>query len=98
MLMGFPGETAAHFERTLNVVERLPFSYLHVFSYSARPGTPAANILDQVHPAAKKARSQRLRELAQPEAAFARRFLGPPAGNSAGGEAQQKTTTATSPA
>jgi threonylcarbamoyladenosine tRNA methylthiotransferase MtaB len=77
MLVGFPGETAAHFERTLDVVERLPFSYLHVFSYSARPGTPAAKYLDQVHPAVKKARSQRLRALGQAKkAAFARRFLG----------------------
>jgi threonylcarbamoyladenosine tRNA methylthiotransferase MtaB len=77
MLVGFPGETEAHFERTLRVVERLPFSYLHVFSYSARPGTPAAKYPDQVHPAAKKARSQRLRALGQAKkVAFARRFLG----------------------
>ena len=77
MLVGFPGETEAHFARTLRVVERLPFSYLHVFSYSARPGTPAAKYPDQVHPAAKKARSQRLRALGQAKkAAFATRFLG----------------------
>jgi threonylcarbamoyladenosine tRNA methylthiotransferase MtaB len=77
MLVGFPGETEAHFERTLRVVERLPFSYLHVFSYSARPGTPAAKYPDQVHPAAKKARSQRLRALGQEKKeAFATRFLG----------------------
>ncbi|MGH8065780.1 MAG: tRNA (N(6)-L-threonylcarbamoyladenosine(37)-C(2))-methylthiotransferase MtaB [Candidatus Entotheonellia bacterium] len=77
MLVGFPGETEAHFERTLRVVEHLPFSYLHVFSYSARPGTPAAKYPDQVHPAAKKARSQRLRALGQAKkAAFATRFLG----------------------
>jgi threonylcarbamoyladenosine tRNA methylthiotransferase MtaB len=77
MLVGFPGETEAHFERTLRVVERLPFSYLHVFSYSARPGTPAAKYPDQVHPAAKKARSQRLRALGRAKkVAFARRFLG----------------------
>jgi threonylcarbamoyladenosine tRNA methylthiotransferase MtaB len=79
MLVGFPGETEAHFERTLDVVKRLPFSYLHVFSYSARPGTPAAKYPDQVHPAAKKARSQHLRTLGQAKkAAFARRFLGRP--------------------
>jgi threonylcarbamoyladenosine tRNA methylthiotransferase MtaB len=77
MLVGFPGETEAHFERTLRVVERLPFSYLHVFSYSARPGTPAAKYPDQVHPAEKKARSHRLRELGQAKKeAFARRFIG----------------------
>jgi threonylcarbamoyladenosine tRNA methylthiotransferase MtaB len=77
MLVGFPGETEAHFERTLRVVEGLPFSYLHVFSYSARPGTPAAKYPDQVHPAAKKERSQRLRELGQAKKrAFATRFIG----------------------
>jgi threonylcarbamoyladenosine tRNA methylthiotransferase MtaB len=77
MLVGFPGETEAHFERTLRVVERLPFSYLHVFSYSARPGTPAAKYPGQVHPAAIKERSRRLRELAQAKKrAFAERFIG----------------------
>jgi threonylcarbamoyladenosine tRNA methylthiotransferase MtaB len=77
MLVGFPGETEAQFQRTLQVVERLPFSYLHVFSYSARPGTPAAKYPDQVHPAAKKERSQRLRALGQAKKeAFARRFIG----------------------
>ncbi len=77
MLVGFPGETEAHFERTLRVVERLPFSYLHVFSYSARPGTPATKYADQVHAAAKKERSRRLRELGQAKKkVFAARFLG----------------------
>ena len=77
ILVGFPGETEAHFERTYRVIERLPFSYLHVFSYSARPGTPAAKYPDQVHPAAKKGRSQRLRALGQAKKqAFAERFIG----------------------
>jgi threonylcarbamoyladenosine tRNA methylthiotransferase MtaB len=77
MLVGFPGETEAHFERTYSVVESLPFAYLHVFSYSARPGTPAAKYADQVHPQAKKERSQRLRALGQAKKrAFAERFLG----------------------
>jgi threonylcarbamoyladenosine tRNA methylthiotransferase MtaB len=77
MLVGFPGETEAHFERTYQVVESLPFSYLHVFSYSSRPGTPAAKYPDQVHPMAKKERSQRLRTLGQAKRrAFAERFLG----------------------
>ncbi len=77
MLVGFPGETDDHFERTCRVVERLPFSYLHVFSYSSRPGTPAAKYPHQVHPEAKKERSQRLRELGQvKKRAFAQRFVG----------------------
>jgi len=77
MLVGFPGETDAHFERTCRVVESLPFSYLHVFSYSARPGTPAAKYPHQVDPQAKKERSQRLRALGQAKKrAFAQRFIG----------------------
>ena len=77
LLVGFPGETEAHFERTLRVVERLPFSYLHVFSYSARPGTPAAKYPGQVPPTATKERSRCLRELAEAKKkAFAERFLG----------------------
>lgn len=77
MLVGFPGETEAHFERTYRTVERLPFSYLHVFSYSARPGTPAAKYPPQVHPAAKKERSHRLRALSQAKKqAFAQQFVG----------------------
>ena len=83
MLVGFPGETEAHFERTIHVVERLPFSYLHVFSYSARPGRPPPSILDQVHPAVTKARSQRLRELAQAKKkVFARAISRPASGTS----------------
>lgn len=77
MLVGFPGETDAHFERTCRVVESLPFSYLHVFSYSARPGTPAAKYPHQVDPQVKKERSQRLRALGQAKKrAFAQRFMG----------------------
>jgi threonylcarbamoyladenosine tRNA methylthiotransferase MtaB len=77
ILVGFPGETEAHFDQTYRVVESLPFSYLHVFSYSARPGTPAAKYPDQLPPAAKKERSQRLRALGQAKKqAFAERFIG----------------------
>ena len=42
--MGFPGETASHFEATRNLVESLPATYLHVFPFSPRPGTPAAQM------------------------------------------------------
>jgi threonylcarbamoyladenosine tRNA methylthiotransferase MtaB len=44
VLVGFPGETAADFEATRTLVESLPVTYLHVFPYSPRPGTPAANL------------------------------------------------------
>ena len=40
-MTGFPGETDAEFEETRAFIESLPFTYLHVFTYSERPGTPA---------------------------------------------------------
>ena len=40
MMAGFPGETDAHFEESYRFIERLPFTYLHLFPFSARPGTP----------------------------------------------------------
>ena len=43
VMTGFPGETEAEFEETRRLIEELPFTYLHVFTYSARPGTPAAD-------------------------------------------------------
>ncbi len=60
LIVGFPTETDAAFERTLDVVERLRFSKLHVFRYSPRPGTAAAALPDAVPPAVKKERSKRL--------------------------------------
>jgi threonylcarbamoyladenosine tRNA methylthiotransferase MtaB len=44
VLVGFPGESAADFEATRSLVESLPVTYLHVFPYSPRPGTPAADL------------------------------------------------------
>ncbi len=48
VMVGFPGETEAEFAETRRMVEELPFTYLHVFTYSARPGTPAAEQPAQV--------------------------------------------------
>jgi len=42
--VGFPGETGADFEATRSLVAELPVTYLHVFPYSPRPGTPAAGL------------------------------------------------------
>jgi threonylcarbamoyladenosine tRNA methylthiotransferase MtaB len=61
VMVGFPGETEEDFETTLAFVEGLPLTYLHVFSYSPRPGTPAAELPAQVDPEVKKDRSKRLR-------------------------------------
>ena len=61
MIVGFPGEGELEFIESLNFVEHLGFSGGHVFSYSARKGTPAANFLDQVSGAEKKTRSNTMR-------------------------------------
>ena len=44
VIVGFPGETDDDFRATVDFIEQLPFTYLHVFSFSARPGTKAANL------------------------------------------------------
>ena len=48
VMVGFPGETDDDFEQTRALIERLPFTYLHVFTYSSRPGTPSAEMPEQV--------------------------------------------------
>lgn len=63
VIVGFPTETDEAFEATMDVVRRLRFSKLHVFRYSPRPGTAAADIPDAVPPAVKKERSKRLIDL-----------------------------------
>jgi threonylcarbamoyladenosine tRNA methylthiotransferase MtaB len=60
IIVGFPGETDEAFEATLEIVRRLQYSKLHVFRYSARPGTAAADRTDEVPPDVKKDRSKRL--------------------------------------
>ncbi|MBC7286969.1 MAG: tRNA (N(6)-L-threonylcarbamoyladenosine(37)-C(2))-methylthiotransferase MtaB [Armatimonadetes bacterium] len=63
VLVGFPGETDKEFEETAAFVSALPLSYLHVFTYSARPGTPAAEMPDQVRPDIRKRRNHALRQV-----------------------------------
>ncbi len=63
IIVGFPGETEEAFQATLDCVERLQFSKLHVFRYSARPDTAAAEMPDEIPPPVKKERSKRLIEL-----------------------------------
>ena len=64
VMVGFPGETEAEFEETRSMIEELPFTYLHVFTYSARPGTPAAERSQHVPVAIARARNGVLREIA----------------------------------
>jgi threonylcarbamoyladenosine tRNA methylthiotransferase MtaB len=69
VIVGFPGETDADFEATVELIERLPFTYLHVFSFSARPGTAAAALGDSVPLQTIRERARALRELAQRKSA-----------------------------
>jgi threonylcarbamoyladenosine tRNA methylthiotransferase MtaB len=71
VIAGFPGETDADFAATVDLVGRLPFSYLHVFPYSERRGTAAATLADRVDSRTITERARRLRELG---ADRARRF------------------------
>lgn len=61
IIAGFPTETEAHFENSLKLVEDCNLTWLHVFPYSARPGTPAARIPNRVDGATIKDRAARLR-------------------------------------
>src|SRR5256885_14398788 len=65
VMVGFPAETDAEFEDTRRIIEDLPFTYLHVFTYSARPGTPAAGMPNQVPVQIARARNKILRDLAE---------------------------------
>jgi threonylcarbamoyladenosine tRNA methylthiotransferase MtaB len=63
IIVGFPGETEADFAHTCRVVREVGFCKLHIFPYSRRAGTPAAEYQDQVHPAIIEERRRRLLEL-----------------------------------
>ena len=63
VIVGFPGETDAAFENTRKLIEELPFSYLHVFSYSPRRGTEANDYKDDVPGNIKKKRNKILTQL-----------------------------------
>jgi threonylcarbamoyladenosine tRNA methylthiotransferase MtaB len=77
VMVGFPGETDAEFEATRCILEDLPFTYLHVFTYSPRPGTPAAAMPKQVPVQIARERNRVLRELAAAKKlAFMRSFIG----------------------
>jgi threonylcarbamoyladenosine tRNA methylthiotransferase MtaB len=79
VMAGFPGETDAEFDATRRFIEDLPFTYLHVFTYSARPGTPAASMPIQVPVQVARERNQILRDLgAEKKLAFMQSFLGKP--------------------
>ncbi|MEA2011610.1 MAG: tRNA (N(6)-L-threonylcarbamoyladenosine(37)-C(2))-methylthiotransferase MtaB [Verrucomicrobiota bacterium] len=64
VIVGFPGEKDIHFEECLKIIDNLPFSYLHVFSFSPRPGTPAEQMPEKVPKNLKKQRHKKLAKLA----------------------------------
>jgi len=77
VMVGFPGETGQEFEDNRSFIESLPFTYLHVFTYSERPGTPAAAAPGHVPVPVRKERNRVLRELAaRKNLEFRRRMVG----------------------
>ncbi|MBS3963443.1 MAG: tRNA (N6-isopentenyl adenosine(37)-C2)-methylthiotransferase MiaB [Methylomonas sp.] len=61
-IIGFPGETEQDFEDTLALIDEVGYDFSYSFIFSARPGTPAANFPDDVSPAVKEQRLQRLQK------------------------------------
>ena len=65
VIVGFPGESEEDFEATIQLIMQLPFTYLHVFSFSPRPGTEAANLKDAVPNQVIRTRARTLRALSE---------------------------------
>ncbi len=77
VMVGFPGESDDDFEQTRALIERLPFTYLHVFTYSSRPGTPSAEMPEQVPVHIARERNRALRQLAaKKKREFMQSFVG----------------------
>jgi threonylcarbamoyladenosine tRNA methylthiotransferase MtaB len=77
VMTGFPGETDVEFNETVRFIENRPFTYLHVFTYSERPGTHAAQSTEQVPISLRRERTAILRELSdRKNADFCRRMVG----------------------
>ena len=77
VMVGFPGESDLAFEETRRFIAEMPFTYLHVFSYSSRPGTEASDMPDEPAKPVKKLRNRVLRELAaEKNLAFRSSLLG----------------------
>ncbi len=77
VIVGFPGESEAEFAASLDFVRSAGFSAGHVFTYSARPGTRAARMPDQVPFQLRKQRNARMREVLEESAnAYQERFIG----------------------
>jgi threonylcarbamoyladenosine tRNA methylthiotransferase MtaB len=69
VITGFPGESEDDHATTMAFIDRLPFTYLHVFSFSKRPGTKAASLSDEVPGVTIKRRARELRALGEAKSA-----------------------------
>ena len=77
IIVGFPGETGEQFEQTFTAARQMEFSGIHVFPYSPRRGTPAADFPNQVSEDVKKERAHRLQELSDESALnYRKKFIG----------------------
>ena len=77
VMVGFPGETDAEFDETRRMIEGSPFTYLHVFTFSARPGTLAATMPNEIPVHVARERNRILRDLAAgKKLAFMHSFIG----------------------
>ena len=77
VIVGFPGESEENFERTLRLIKELPFSYLHIFSYSPRSGTEAHSFRNNIKNITKKERNLILSDLVKEKAQlFYKSFVG----------------------
>lgn len=77
LIVGFPGETEENFKETMDTLTELKFSAIHIFPYSQRSGTPAANYPGQISPVIKKERMHQVQKLEKKlSEEYRRRFLG----------------------
>ena len=77
IMVGFPGETEADFQQSLEVIREVGFSHVHTFKYSVREGTKAAGMPDQISEKIKTERSKQVRHLAEEQKGiYYRSFIG----------------------
>jgi len=77
VIAGYPGESEDEFDHTCRLLENLPISHLHVFPYSRRPGTPAAEVADQLPGELIKSRAAMIRAIGERKnRQFCERFIG----------------------
>jgi len=77
ILVGFPGESTAAFERTCHIIEQLPVSYLHIFPFSPRKGTPAYHFPDKLPTDIVRQRCRIIREIGNlKRSVFYQKFIG----------------------